>query len=335
MHKVAFLVCDNGYGHLKRSLSIAYYLSNKGYSVDLYGDKNGFKIAKNINYVPINKPKLVPWKFSYDINYFLSKKSKNLDVLKRLPPLNSYDFVISDNIIESLIIRNDTILLSQFFWHEVIKDINEEYKNECKNLLKSFNPIIFGDKYFSMNYIKKSQKYIPTGLFSLMKSPNEIKHTLTEKKNLLITGGNTSQTIDILKKIILDIQNNFFNFFDKIFVDERLYPTNPIKKLEKFNYSKSHFEEITACICRPGLGILSDCIEHNIRTFAVYEENNFEMVHNTKIIENIGVGEELDYQNSLNLINYFNNKNLLEENHRMCNLVDFSGSADIYKFLKK
>ena len=59
------------------------------------------------------------------------------------------------------------------------------------------------------------------------------------------------------------------------------------------------------------------------------------MTHNTKIIKNIGVGEEFDYENCLNLINYFNNRNLLEENYRMCNLIDFNGSSDIYKFLKK
>lgn len=334
MSKVAFLVCDNGYGHLKRCLSIAYYLSNKGYSVDLYGDKNGFKIAQNINYVPINKPKLIPWKFYYDIDYFLSSKSKNLDVLKRLPPLNIYDFVFSDNIVESLIIRNDTILVSQFFWHEVLKEINKDYKNECTKILKSFNPIIFGDKYFSMNYIKESNNYMPTGLFSLTKNIN-IKPILGNKKNLLITGGNTSQTIDTLRKIILNIKTNFLNMFDKIFVDERLYPSNPIKKMQKFDYSKSQFEQITACICRPGIGILSDCLENNIRVFTVYENNNFEMIHNSKIIEKIGVGEKLEFENCLNLINFLNNKTLIDNNYRICNLIDFNGCSNIHEFLKK
>ena len=302
MNKVAFLVCDNGYGHLKRCLSIAYYLSNKGYSVDLYGDQNGFKIAENINYVSIKKPKLIPWKFYYNIDYFLSSKSKNLDVLKRMPPLNIYDFVFSDNIIESLIIRSDTILVAQFFWHEVLKDINKDYKMECINILKNFNPIIFGDKYFSMNYIKKTDKYIPTGLFSLTKNQNKVKPRLYNKKNLLITGGNTSQTIDTLRKVILNIKTNFLNLFDKIFVDDRLYPSYPINKVERFKYSKSQFEQISACICRPGLGILSDCLENNIRVFTVYEKNNFEMSHNSKIIKKIGAGEKLELQNCLNLI---------------------------------
>ena len=146
---------------------------------------------------------------------------------------------------------------------------------------------------------------------------------------------NTSQSINILRKIIVNIQTNFCNYFDKIFVDERLYPQNPILKVKKFNYSRSQFEQISACICRPGLGILSDCLENNIKVFTVFEKNNFEMIHNSKTIEKIGVGEKLDFQSCLNLINFFNNKSLLDENHRICNLIDFNGCSDIYKFYAK
>ena len=175
-------------------------------------------------------------------------------------------------------------MVSQFFWHEVLKDINNDYKNECINILKNYNPTIFGDKYFSMKYIKQSENYIPTGLFSLRNNIKKKSPILLKKKNILITGGNTSQSINILRKIIVNIQTNFCNYFDKIFVDERLYPQNPILKVKKFNYSRSQFEQISACICRPGLGILSDCLENNIKVFTVFEKNNFEMIHNSNCL---------------------------------------------------
>ena len=96
MFKIAILACDNGYGHLKRCLLIAYYLSSQGISVDLYGDSSGFKIAKNIEFNPKKKPTLIPWNFSYDIKYFLSNGCKSFKVLDKLPQLSKYDLVLSD-----------------------------------------------------------------------------------------------------------------------------------------------------------------------------------------------------------------------------------------------
>ena len=40
--------------------------------------------------------------------------------------------MFSDNIVEVLIIRKDAILISQFFWHEVLKT-NQDYKLNVKN----------------------------------------------------------------------------------------------------------------------------------------------------------------------------------------------------------
>ena len=44
MVKVSILVCDNGYGHLKRCLSIAYFLSSKGIKVDVYGIQKDLRL---------------------------------------------------------------------------------------------------------------------------------------------------------------------------------------------------------------------------------------------------------------------------------------------------
>ena len=147
MVKVSILVCDNGYGHLKRCLSIAYFLSSKGIKVDVYGDPKGFKIANSITYETDNKPKLIPWNFSYKLDYFLSEKCKTFEIIKKFPELKNYDYVFSDNIVEVLIIRKDAILISQFFWHEVLKDVNQDYKLECRKIIKLNEPRIFGDQY--------------------------------------------------------------------------------------------------------------------------------------------------------------------------------------------
>ena len=67
--------------------------------------------------------------------------------------------------------------------------------------------------------------------------------------------------------------------------------------MEKFSYKKSQFDEIIACICRPGLGIISDCIEYNIKLFTVFEKNNFEMHHNSQILNKLGIGKNIEIKN--------------------------------------
>ena len=335
MFKIAILACDNGYGHLKRCLLIAYYLSSQGISVDLYGDSSGFKIAKNIEFNPKKKPTLIPWNFSYDIKYFLSNGCKSFKVLDKLPQLSKYDLVLSDNIIEVLLKRKDTILISQFFWHEVLKDIDEEYKNECRKIINSYKPLIFGDKYFSMKYIKDNLNFLPTGIFTSNYDCSTTDNIYDKKRSLLITGGNTNQSYKILKETIEIVEKNYFNFIDKIFIDENIIPQNHSLKIMKFDYTNAQFNEIIACICRPGIGIISDCIKHNIRIFAAHEENNLEMIHNSEIINNMRIGENLDIENLSSMKKYFNSKLSILKNKQICSSIDLNGVNHIYKFLKE
>ena len=336
MFKVSILVCDNGYGHLKRCLSIAYFLSSKGIMVDLYGDQKGFKMANDIHHKCKNKPNLIPWDFSYKVDYFLTKKCKNFDVVKKLPSLKKYDYVLSDNIIEVLFLRKDAILISQFFWHEVIKGVDKDYKSQCRKLLNINKPKIFGDRYFTMEYIKKNQNYLSTGIYSPNKKRVHFKKNLTKKKNLLITGGNTNQSFNILKNITNYMNSKSLSFVNKVYLDEKLLPDKPSSFMEKFNYQRSQFNDIMACICRPGLGIISDCIEHNIKLFTIFEENNLEMQHNAKIVNNIGIGEYLRSNNFLPIERYFDNyKIFVEENNLKCSSIKMDGCQNVYSFLMK
>ena len=59
-----------------------------------------------------------------------------LDIGKKLPFRDKeFDYVICDNLPEILILRDDAILISQFFWHRVLLNVN---KSLCKIQILTF-----------------------------------------------------------------------------------------------------------------------------------------------------------------------------------------------------
>ena len=74
--------------------------------------RKGIKIANSLEIK--NPPNLIPWNFSYKIKYFLSNSCKKLKIIEKIPPLEIYDLVFSDNILEVLLLRQDTILFLNF-----------------------------------------------------------------------------------------------------------------------------------------------------------------------------------------------------------------------------
>ena len=332
--KIAFLVCDNGFGHIKRCLLIAYYLSSKGFSVDLYGNEKGFKIANSLEIKFKNHPNLIPWNFSYKIKYFLSNSCKKLKIIEKIPPLEIYDLVFSDNILEVLLLRQDTIFISQFFWHEVLKDIDNDYRKKCREIIKKFKPIILGDQYFSMDYIKNSKNYISTGLFSLGIQKENSEENSHNRKDLLITIGNTNQSCDLIKNLINKIKNEKNLFFNNLYLEDCLIPKNPPSWIKSFNYTQTQLKNIKACICRPGLGIISDCIEYKIRIYSIFEEKNLEMEHNSFVIKRLGIGEKIINNDLTHIKNYFITPS--SEAKVSSKIMDFnlSGVYDVYNFIK-
>ena len=107
MH-IAIIVCDNGLGHMRRSISVALNLNNYGYQVDIFGNKEAYnKITKSLNLEKVIF-KFKECNFFYNLNYFLDGSPEKFWVIKNLPNLDKYDLVISDNILEVLKIRTDS-----------------------------------------------------------------------------------------------------------------------------------------------------------------------------------------------------------------------------------
>ena len=116
------IACPNGYGHSRRILLLSEYLIKKGFTIDLVGDFS-FGLSRFVDDLYFNKVNFFP------LPSFLSSKfwTTNLSFpYNSLPNLGNYDLVISDNLIEILEMRSDTVLSGSFFWHKVLPDVHPQ-----------------------------------------------------------------------------------------------------------------------------------------------------------------------------------------------------------------
>ena len=114
---VALISCSNGYGHIRRLLLLSQELISKSNHVVLFAPLN---FVKNIiETTGIHHcPDVVDFDTETNIDRWLY--GEKFDWHKRIPSLENFDIVVSDNLIDVLEVRDDAWLSGSFFWHEII-----------------------------------------------------------------------------------------------------------------------------------------------------------------------------------------------------------------------
>ena len=219
MIKIGIVPCQHGLGHISRSIDLANKLSDK-YSVFIissFKKNKKFKIndaVKKINFV-----------------YTFDEKDKKYDQFwyKKLETKIQFlniDILISDNLPEIIFLKNKSIIISNFFWHEIFNMKNIRLKKTLE-ILKSKKIKIFRNKIFDDN--KKFSKIGFIGGINQKKKNNNA---------LLISFGSN----DIVSnRIRNELENIIFDKDRKIFI--YLDPNYYKKKYKKFNVSKATYSD--------------------------------------------------------------------------------------------
>ena len=285
--KACIIACDHGLGHIRRSLILAKEWEAKDYKVTVIASERSIKRI-------VEKSPLLKGVDSIDFNtsttYELYKSSHEeiISWLKRLPDLRKYNKVISDNMPEILSVREDAIISSQFFWHKIVKGVNNDYQEYCERLLDKHEPIIIGCKIFAMEYIKRRRNYTAHALY---KTPDLVRamksHDRCKQNDLLITGGSTPILNERLKRIVGELIDKGPGEYQNVHVDPQIMPNNPPHWINKATFTVDMYSRIKKAYCRPGLGVVTDLLTVDAEIIPIYESNNEEMVFNAKIIRAI------------------------------------------------
>lgn len=335
---LTFVICSNGYGHCKRSAKVIneIFKLNPRISINIIVNKN------KVDYVKANlisdssffnfdsclmedEPDWLNKKLNYSLFIRWANKFKNN------PILTQSDLIVSDNYVAPLQVDKKTLLMGSFLWLDIIKDSNKETKKisllEKKILAQNTPEIISLDRMYMDSLSKKTSVYGVPWFTERKVNKKEFYHD-----KILITSGGTEQLDDIFLDFIKRLTKK--NVSKEIFLDNKLFKKLKNKrikgfsKIKIFKFTEKCFSSIDAIICRPGIGILTDCVSYLIPPIVIYDNKNPEIYHNANKIMSLKLGiaikvkenqiREHQFQEILSFINskeklFSFQKNLLNE----------------------
>ena len=204
---IAFIICTNGFGHLRRSLLISNELFKK------YNVESTFFFTK-IKFIDFTKsfiknrsnfklPELIDFNTETSIKDWKEKRATNW--IKKDLNLDKYSIVVSDNLVETLEFDKKTVITGSFLWHHQFND--EEVFDDSESILAKYNPLIISNKYFTPDYMYNYKNNIKVGFN--YRRPNQNSKI---KKSILIANGkeekDDSRVVELINLINLKQNNN-------------------------------------------------------------------------------------------------------------------------------
>ena len=252
---------------------VKFFVDEKALSIL---ESNGFSSPEQVFLV--EHPALLT-EAGFETNYW----KKVLDLIAK------DEIVISDNIVKAISIRDNTILIANFFWHSVI-ELGSEDKKLLDNLLQKHKPTIIGHNLFSMSDVKGQKNFKPYGF------RNETISDMRPKsgRSILIASGASGRAINEFKQHannIKEICRKFENIYLDKYLKESLGPYFSNYTLATF--TQEMYNSIDMAIIRPGLGTLRELYLRQIPMHLIFENNNLEMIHLSEKVSLLGLNAKV------------------------------------------
>lgn len=297
MTTLACVICGNGYGHLKRTLSIVEHLHQvrPDVAITLYVDhQHHAKIARRASFAHIESLHLPLKWFTSGHAYADGAVFKATRQTLATLPLTDYDLVYTDNLVEPLFTTQQVVLGSSFLWHDVLHSAYPEvptiqhYYDTIENLLDAHRQPMLANRYFQMPHLSTVTEVIPIGMISFVE-PDGVPHT--PPHNILLAPGNSSAVPELLTLITPDLRR----------LVEQGYTLKAGAEWQSYLFdlgvpSTAHdfgsFAGVDAVITRAGIGSVSDCITSRLPMLLI-PDSNPEIRYNQSVIKASGLGFDL------------------------------------------
>ena len=304
---IGFFCCTNGFGHYKRVYEVAKFLK-EDYNITIYCNKSQTdKLGKlpSVNYV-YYKYNNIKWD---EINSDKDSRFKNFykDWCSFYgPKTRNHDLVISDNIVELLFYRPDTILMGSFFWKDVVfSSLGTNSLTERDEwLLKTYKPLVLTNKYVETQSMKTYKNKVQSGF-----GP--------DKRRLIFSDTLTN----LVNKSSLKYSNTYSDFISQLtkaglaFTDDFSYIDN------------------TIMFARPGVGTITHCVENCIPLVALYDDNDSqEIIELAQVVEDLNLGFKQNVNRPFRSVEYskwHSNVNLLYGDK-----LELNGYKNISNYIK-
>jgi len=325
MKSIALIACSNGLGHTRRVFLLAKALANKPLEVTIFAPLSDLVL---LNYSDgFKRIKVIDFNTQTSISKWNEVDTQNW--YRLLPDLSEFDIVVCDNLIEVLKIRDDAWLSGSFFWHESINKFPQKLKKESQDLLLKHKPNMISSSLFSSEILNKYTHLYEVGLFS----DAEVNFSLskdTSKNDILIAcgkgGGVMSKTKDFIKRLSKEKST----IFDTVWIEPTLLPYDSPHWMKKAAFTNEMYQSLIASIIRPGVGTITNSLLVHSKVFLYYEPDNLEMIENSNLIENSGLGiNSVEIDNAWNdAIDYVESSGLQYEFRRKSRTLNINGAQE-------
>ena len=321
MLKVAFLISDEGYGHVVRQREIIRYLLKnvKNIKIKVFTSKKLFVLKETfgtrIEYADIynnihtrkNGDGSLNVKETKKIFYQWRLNSKQW-MKKMKIILNDFDFFISDCVPEAFelasILKKKCFGISHFTWDWFFENIIKDKKNASVDQMKYYMSKathLYFPPFTNENNLQRYNNNYTSVNFIVKKFRKEKKKTFKKKKKCLIMdNGNLtmnkliSKTVNYLPKIdniifTIRIDNLDSKTIKKILEAKNILPIRGLKK--------THSEIVNSdfIIARGGFNTISECLTNQIPAIFFDEKNNPEIKDNLNSLKKLRLSTSMKF----------------------------------------
>jgi hypothetical protein len=280
---VALFTCTNGYGHIKRLLLLSEALSASG--------------ANPVLFAPISTAELIAKTegiTTFEIVDFNTQTNKEnwfdgsaTKWIKFAPNLSEFDIVISDNLIEILLIRPDAWLSGSFFWHDALNHFPEYLKKKSLALLKKYRPKMISSELFTSDQLKINTELYEVGLYA----SNFLDSSSVIKTDALIACGVGGSVKKEALEFVANLAKKGTTKFNQVWVEPEILPSNYPDWMTPASFTREMYQKILVAIIRPGVGSITSSLSTGSRIFPFYEYENLEMSFNASKLYSSGVAD--------------------------------------------
>lgn len=318
---------------------MALELHRRGHEVTWFGPEaaaNHFKPVEAENFSKKEGFAAVPFNTDTSAHRLFSAPAEAMAWYRALPSLDAFDLVISDNLVEILHVRQDAIISGHFLWSHVFTNLPPEFVANEASLLRRHRPPILAGRPFTSPQLRSYPNLVEIGLCT-----SDGQHAVQRGNGsaLLVSAGRGGDLSGPLGNFLNVLAARKPEAFDVVYVEPRVLRTIDAPPwLKPADYSVAMYRMLGAAICRPGIGTVTDCLQHDVRIFALSEPDNLEVTHNGNVLETLGLGEScVSFADAYEqAVRYVSDEAARERNWlAITTHVSFSGQRDAADYCEK
>lgn len=274
--RFCFIACDHGLGHIRRVVSVCREL-------ELLTGAPATILARQEH----------AEKFRRQVDHFETRTTRSALTSgvphacrwhERLPPLDGYDVIVSDNLPEVLELRGDAILMGSFLWHQVLEDIDAGYYRTAERLLRKHKPVMIGSGLFATSQLRSTTQFVDVGFFE------QAPIAPGAATDLLVSCGYTDECLEQTTAAVHALATRATPPYRKVHVEPRTLPREHPEWMLPADFSPRMYSGLAAAVVRPGAGAVTDALQAGARIFCFYENGNDELKYNAQQLERHGYG---------------------------------------------